>query len=81
MNITIAHFGTYYVGMSGGVEKVTCQFANAMIKRGHHVTILYRDSREGSPYFYLDPNVKQHNILFEKGKQIISDKLPFPLRI
>lgn len=81
MNIIIAHFGTYYVGMSGGVEKVTCQFANAMIKRGHNVTILYRDSREGSPYFYLDPNVKQHNILFEKGKQVISDKLPFPLRI
>lgn len=80
MNITIAHFGTYYVNMSGGVEKVTCEFANAMVKKGHEVTILYRDGTEGNPYFYLDPKVKQYNILFENGRKVVSEKLPFVLR-
>lgn len=81
MHIVIAHFGTYYVGMPGGVEKVTCNLANAMIERGHKVTILYRDSKEGSPYFPLDIYVIQHNILFENGIQKISEKLPKPLQV
>lgn len=41
MKIIIAHFGTYYVNMPGGVEKVTCNLANALVHRGHEVTILY----------------------------------------
>lgn len=52
--IIIAHFGTYYVNMAGGVEKVTCNLANALVERGHEVTILYRDDKEGNPYFPLD---------------------------
>lgn len=81
MRITIAHFGTYYVNMAGGVEKVTCNLANALVERGHEVTILYRDRKEGNPYFYLDQRVKQYNILFENGNQIVSEKLPVPLRL
>lgn len=81
MRITIAHFGTYYVNMAGGVEKVTCNLANALVKRGHEVTILYRDDKEGEPYFPLDKRVKQHNILFENGQKIVSEKLPLALRI
>ena len=72
MKIIIAHFGTYYVNMAGGVEKVTCNLANALVKRGHEVTILYRDDKEGEPYFPLDKRVKQHNILFENGQKIVS---------
>lgn len=81
MRITIAHFGTYYVNMAGGVEKVTCNLANALVERGHEVTILYRDNKEGNPYFPLDKRVKQYNILFENGKKVVSEKLPLPLRI
>lgn len=81
MRITIAHFGTYYVNMAGGVEKVTCNLANALVERGHEVTILYRDDKEGNPYFPLDKRVKQYNILFENGKKVVSEKLPLPLRI
>lgn len=81
MRIIIAHFGTYYVNMAGGVEKVTCNLANALVERGHEVTILYRDRKEGNPYFYLDQRVKQYNILFENGNQIVSEKLPVPLRL
>lgn len=81
MNITIAHFGTHYVNMSGGVEKATCEFANAMVEKGHEVSILYIDQVEGSPYFPLKQEVKQINILFENGKRILSEKLSLPLRI
>lgn len=81
MRIIIAHFGTYYVNMAGGVEKVTCNLANALVERGHEVTILYRDDKEGNPYFPLDKRVKQYNILFENGKKVVSEKLPLPLRI
>lgn len=51
MNIVIAHFNTHWVDNPGGVEKSTCQLANALRERGHKVTILYRDGREGPPYF------------------------------
>ena len=68
MNIVIAHFNTNWVNFSGGVEKVTCQLANALCKRGHQVTILYRDGKEGPPYFPLDSSVKTDNILFENGR-------------
>ena len=81
MKIAIAHFGTYFVGMPGGVEKITCEFASALAERGHEVTILYRDGKEGDPYFPLDKRVKEHNILFDHGRQIISEKLPLGLRI
>lgn len=43
MNIVIAHFNTHWVDNPGGVEKSTCQLANALRERGHKVTILYRD--------------------------------------
>lgn len=81
MKIIIAHFGTYYVNMAGGVEKVTCNLANALVERGHEVTILYRDDKEGNPYFPLDKRVNQYNKLFENGKKVVSEKLPLPLRI
>lgn len=81
MHIVIAHFGTYYVDMPGGVERVTCNLANAMIQKGHRVTILYRDFKEGNPYFALNECVEQHNILFENGMQKISEKLPLTLRL
>lgn len=80
MNIVIAHFGTNWVHMSGGVEKVTCNLANELARRGHKVTILYRDKREGPPYFPLNNDVKQYNILFKNGRKIIQQKLPVTIR-
>lgn len=80
MNIVIAHFSTYWVGMSGGVEKVVCALSNAMTERGHHVEILYIENREGDPYFPLDERVRTTNLLYKDGKQIISEILPAHLR-
>lgn len=70
MNIVIAHFNTHWVDNPGGVEKSTCQLANALRERGHKVTILYRDGREGPPYFPLDESIPVDNILFENGKRL-----------
>lgn len=80
MNIVIAHFGTHYVGMPGGVEKLTCYLSSYLVKQGHAVTVLYRDSTEGLPLFPIDSRVRQYNILFDKGEKIINEKLPFYLR-
>lgn len=81
MRITIAHFGTHYVDMPGGVEKLTCYLSSDLVKKGHNVTVLYRDGIEGMPYFPIDSRVKQFNILFENGYKIISEKLPLFLRV
>ena len=81
MKIVIAHFTNWWVGMSGGVEKVVCQFANAMCGRGHEVTILYIGDKEGSPYYFLDDRIRQVNILFEDGKQVVTRRLPVAGRV
>lgn len=81
MKIVIAHFTNWWVGMSGGVEKVVCQFANAMCGRGHEVTILYIGDKEGSPYYFLDDRIRQVNILFEDGKQVVTRRLPVAERV
>lgn len=80
MNILIAHFCTHWVQCSGGVEKVVCKFANEMLKRGHEVTVLYIDQKEGAPFFPLDHRVKTINILYGNGQKAISEKLPVRLR-
>ncbi len=81
MHILIAHFTAHWVQCSGGVEKVTVNFANEMVRRGHEVTILYLDGEEGAPYFPLDERVKTENILYKNHKQIISEKLPVAYRV
>lgn len=82
MNIVIAHFNSAYVRMPGGVEKVTCNLANALHRRGHQVTILFRDSKLGHAYFPLDEGIPEHNILYDDdGRYVIQDKLPRRIRI
>lgn len=81
MRITIAHFGTHYVDMPGGVEKLTCYLSSDLVKKGYDVTVLYRDGIEGKPHFPIDSKVRQLNILFENGHKVVSEKLPFALRV
>lgn len=70
MKILIAHLGTNWVAMPGGVEKVTCELANALVDRGHEVTVLYRDGKKGNPYFPLDNKVKQVNIYIKMTNRL-----------
>lgn len=81
MKILVAHLGSNWVNMCGGVERVTCNLVNALVARGHEVSIIYRDWCEGEPYFPLDQRVKRYNILFKNGSKVISERLPNHLRI
>lgn len=74
MHIVVAHFNSWWVGSVGGVEKVVCQFANAMIRKGHKVTILYIGDEEGETFFPLDDKVETINVLFENGVRVVHKK-------
>ena len=50
------------IGTTGGVEKVLCNMANAMVARGHEVTILAFENKEGEPFFNLDERVHFLNL-------------------
>lgn len=40
-----------FITSTGGAEKVCCDMANAMIERGHDVSILYCYGKSGTPFF------------------------------
>lgn len=46
------------VQAKGGTEKVFCDMANALIRRGYEVTLLFCDPNQGSPGFYVDAEVR-----------------------
>ena len=81
MRTTIAQFRTHYVDMQGVVEKLTCYLSSDLVKKGYDVTVLYRDGIEGNPHFPIDSKVRQLNILFENRHKVVSEKLPFTLRV
>lgn len=52
---------TKMVNHSDGVAKVVCAFANEMVKRGHEVSIIHSDEKEGKFFFDLDASIKIYN--------------------
>lgn len=77
MRILLANF-TKMVQDTGGLAKVTCSFANEMVKRGHTVTLMYSDEREGSFFYPIDERVTLHNIKKQSDGGII--KFPVYLK-
>lgn len=72
MKIALAYFEKF-IEMSGGIERVCCNMANAMVKRGHDVSIIYCYGRSGKPFYALDPSVKVYNLMAlhpEKWKKL-----------
>lgn len=72
MKIALAYFEKF-IEMSGGIERVCCNMANAMVKRGHDVSIIYCYGRSGKPFYSLDPSVKVYNLMAlhpEKWKKL-----------
>ena len=61
MKIVIAHFQNI-TGISGGMEKVICDFSNAMAERGHEIHLLVYDEASGRPYYPLQDNVHVWNL-------------------
>lgn len=62
MKIALAYF-EQFIEMSGGIERVCCSMANAMIERGHDVSIIYCYGRSGGPFYPLDKQVCLYNLM------------------
>lgn len=60
---------------SGGLAKVTSNFANEMYRRGYEVTIVYSDEQEGEFYYPVDDSVVTYDIRHYKGQSI-----PYPYK-
>lgn len=50
------------VNAKGGTEKVFCELANALNKRGFRVTMLFCDPNQGEPGFVVDDEVRILNV-------------------
>ena len=66
MRILLANFSKM-VGDTGGAAKVNVAFANEMVRRGHTVTTVYIDDREGSFFYPLDERVTAYNLQHFRG--------------
>ncbi|MDR1383258.1 MAG: glycosyltransferase [Planctomycetaceae bacterium] len=62
MNVLLFMGNGSVVNSAGGAEKVLCNMANEMTLRGHHVTILCNDTKQGLPFYPLLPEVKFINL-------------------
>ena len=74
MHILLANF-TKMVNDSGGLAKVTCSFANEMLRRGHDVSLLFSDEKRGAFFYPIDQRLKCYNLKEKPDKSIIK----FPL--
>lgn len=70
MRIMLANFAAM-AGVSGGMQKVTCDFANAMCERGHEVSLLYCDDKTGKPFYPLHEKVQVYNVQHTHGTDIV----------
>lgn len=62
MKIAFAYFERF-IDMSGGIERVCCNLANALTARGHEVSIVYCFGRSGRPFYELDDRVRLYNLM------------------
>ena len=69
MNILVANL-TKMVDDSGGLAKVTCEFSNEMKHRGHSVTMVYSDEKEGDFYYPIDEDIPCYDIRHFEGESI-----------
>ena len=69
MKILLANF-TKMVNDSGGMSKVMCAFANEMVSRGHEVTIVYSDDKDGDFYYPVDSEIKCYDLRKLGAKRI-----------
>ena len=69
MKILLANF-TKMVDDSGGLAKVTANFANEMTKRGHEVVLIYSDEKTGNFFYPVNDNVKCYDLRHYNGKSI-----------
>ena len=68
MRLMLAYFERF-VGKSGGIERVCCNMANEMIRRGHEVCITYCFGGEGKPFYPLDEKTAVINLMDVNGQK------------
>lgn len=77
MKIMLANFAKM-VDDPGGMAKVTCAMANEFVRRGHEVTLVYSDVKEGEFFFPINQKVKCFDLRHFRGESI---KFPLHLKI
>lgn len=77
MNIMMVHLRNIG-GVAGGLERVLCQFANEMSRRGHTVSIVIYDNSGEKPYYTVDDNVQLFNI-YERRRE--PEQIPILIKI
>lgn len=79
MKIIYSILGTYN---SGGMERVLANKANYLTELGYDITIITTDQRERSPYFQLDPRIKNVdlgiNYTDNNNKGLLQNYYPIP---
>lgn len=77
MRILLSYLSSF-INSTGGAEKVCCDMANEMIKRGHEVSVAYAYGQSGTTFFPLDSRVHLYNIMaFHPEKWHGAMNLPF----
>lgn len=66
MRILLADFHKY-IGYSGGIENVLSKMARAMTERGHAVSVVFADEKEGAPFFPMPEEVHLYNLYHMQG--------------
>lgn len=66
---------TKMVNHSDGVAKVVCAFANEMVRRGHEVSVIHSDEKEGNFFFPLDETIN----IFNANKNIDGSLIKRPV--
>lgn len=67
MRILLVNFSKM-VGDTGGAAKVNVAFANEMTRRGHAVTTVYTDDREGAFFYPLEKGAAAYNLQHFRGQ-------------
>lgn len=74
MKIMLANF-TKMVEDSGGLAKVTCNFADEMYRRGHEVALVYSDEKSGKFFFEINKAITCYDLRNLDGRK----RVKFPL--
>lgn len=74
MKVLLADFHKC-VKYSGGIERVLSNMAAALHSRGHEVTVVFADEKEGAPFFALPKGVKYCNLYHVKSVGVIKPSL------
>lgn len=72
MKIVVAHFQAV-TGVNGGMERILCDFSNAMTEFGHEVHLMVYDLQSGLPFYPLHDGVHLWNLRKFSGEP---DRIP-----